>query len=89
MCFALLLRRLLNGSRGYAISSVDIKKAFETVSRPAVVKFAEEKKFPNRTITLLREFFGKIVISMIFGDIECPPPLDMESGLRQGGPDSS
>lgn len=84
-----VVEKSIEWSRGYVIISLDIRKAFDSLSRAAILKFMEENPVPLRLkMAFLREILSKRTITMLFCDY-LTDPVHMQSGLRQGGPDSS
>ena len=85
----LVVEKSIEWSRPYVIVSLDLRKAFDTLSRAAIIKFVEENDIPLRLkLAILREVLGPRSVAFLFDDI-LTKPVNMESGLRQGGPDSS
>ena len=83
----LLVEKSTEWSRGYVLVSLDLRKAFETLSETAVIRFGEENKIPLRLeLAVSREVVGPRSLAFILNDL-ITARVDMNSGLRQGGHD--
>lgn len=85
-----LLQNLLSESRRSGstlhIASVDVSKAFDTVSHHALAQTIEDLGFPGHFVEYVRALYAQATTTFECGAGVSPAPVRIGRGVRQGVP---
>ena len=84
-----IVEKCVEWSLPYVIVSIDLKKAFDSITVASLIKMTEDHPLPLRIkYALFREIMCKRTVRMNLHGVTTAP-IDMQNGFRQGGPESS
>ena len=88
-CLRSIIEKCIEWDLPYVILALDLKKAFDSISSGVLLRMADEQNLPLRIrFALYKEIITDRFVRLNLHGMQTDP-IHMQSGLRQGGPESS